>query len=399
MKNQRELAFQLSDLKGITGKWLYLADPYVIDVMVAVYVANRMNADPVWHLFISSPSNAKTELLRSFEGYKNSYFLSNLTPSTLVSGQVVKNGKPDPSLLLRLNNKMVILKDFTSVLSMRSENQQEILAQLREAYDGQYSKTFGNGKEVNWNGQFGLMAACTPVYDAHYAVIGSMGERFLIYRIERGDDEKTGLRAQQIVGKEKQMRCEIRDAVHKFIKQFESLENIKVRKDEAINSMILSLASFCAYGRCPVRRDHNGDVTYLPIPEGTPRLVKQFIQMAVALATVQGKNKIDMEVYEIIKKIARDLLPTHRLKILEYLWNEQALEILSENRKTGDIAVGVNLITKTTLRTLEDLMLVGMLNRFQPGDGENSPYQWQINQVAGGFIEYADVFQEVSKHE
>jgi len=394
LAKQSALNFLLSELKKIISKWLHLDDPRVVDVVMAAYVANRLNADPVWMLFISSPSNAKTEILRSFEGYKNAYFLSNLTPSTLVSGQKVKKGQPEPSLLLRLNNKMVILKDFTSILSMRSENQQEILAQFREAYDGQYSKTFGNGKEVNWKGQFGLMAACTPVYDAHYAVIGAMGERFLIFRLPRGDDEKAGVMAQDVFGGENQMRSEIRDAVQKFIKQFESLENIEVHKDEVINSMILKLASFCAYGRCPVKRDYHGDVTYLPIPEGTPRLVKQLMQMAVALTMVQGKNKIDFEVYEIIKKIARDLLPTHRLKILEYLWNERALEILSDTRKTGEVAAGVNLITKTTIRTLEDLMLVGMLNRHQPGDGGNSPYQWQLNQAAGGFIEYADVFQE-----
>jgi len=395
MKKRNGLNFQLSDVKRVISKWLYLEDQNVVDVMMAVYVANKLNADPVWQLFIGAPSNAKTELLRSFDGYEGAYFLSNLTPATLVSGQLVRKGRSDPSLLLRLNNKIVILKDFTSVLSMRSENQQEILAQFREAYDGQYSKTFGNGKEINWKGQFGLMAACTPVYDAHYAVIGSMGERFLIYRIERGDDEKTGRIAQDVVNKAEEMRNEIREAVHRFIKQFESLDNIEVHKDEVINSMIRSIASFCAYGRCPVRRDHYGNVTYSPMPEGTPRLVKQFMQMAVALAIVQGKTRIDMGVYEIIKKIARDLLPTHRLKILEYLWNEIAFEMFNHDLKTKELAVGVNLPPKTTLRTLEDLMLVEMLNRHQSGDGENVPYHWQLNQKTEEWIEHAKVFNSV----
>ena len=63
-----------------------------------------------------------------------------MTERTLASGKEVEDGKPDPSLLARLHDGYVLLKDFTSVLSMRHESRQVVLAQLREVYDGRFVK-------------------------------------------------------------------------------------------------------------------------------------------------------------------------------------------------------------------------------------------------------------------
>ena len=71
-----------------------------------------------------------------------------------------------------------------------------------------------------WKGRVGLLGACTPVYDKHYAVVGSLGDRFLLYRTNNENLEEMGLRAQKMVGQERTMRQEIKEAVHKFIDQF-----------------------------------------------------------------------------------------------------------------------------------------------------------------------------------
>jgi hypothetical protein len=391
MKNVTELKYPLDEVKKVIHKWFYIENDSVIDVIVAGYIANRFKTDPLWIIIIAPPSNTKTELLRSFDGHKNAFFISNLTPSTLVSGMKTK---PEPSLLPKLNDKMVILKDFTTILSMRSENQQEVLAQFRETYDGQYSKVFGNGKELNWKGRFGLIAACTPKYDSHHAVIGSMGERFLLYRTGSMNGAKMGLQAQRIVGKEDKMRDEIRAAVHKFINQFDDLKVAHIGKDEDVNNMIVALACFCAYGRCPVERDHyDRHVKYDPVPEGTPRLVKQFTQIGIGLALAHGKSLIDLQIYETIKKIGRDLIPTQRLRIMKYLWDQKAFEYLSGWEKTLDIADAVNMPGGTAKLILEDLMTIGVLNRERgESDGGRPPYLWQLSdqfcQMAGG----AEVF-------
>ena len=396
MKEANGLTFPLNNLKKVVHNWFYIEKDEVIDIVVATYIANRFNTDPLWMMIIAPPSNTKTELLRAFDGHKDAYFISNLTPSTLVSGIIPKKGRPDPSLLPHLNDKIVILKDFTTVLSIRSEQQQEILAQLREAYDGQYSKIFGNGKEINWKGRFGLIAACTPVYDSHYGVIGAMGERFLLYRSESINGGQMGLQAQKIVGREDEMRAEIRNAFQRFIDQFGDLKDTHFVQDETVNLMIVALACFVAYGRCPVARDrYTQCVKYQPMPEGTPRLVKQFMQIGMGLALAHGKNVIDQHIFEYIKKIGRDLIPVQRLAVLNYLWEARAIEFLDRWQITREIADAVNIPGTTTKLLLEDLMVAGALNR-KRGDSSTGrpPYEWQVSQQLGQWIGQAEVFDD-----
>ena len=100
-----------------------------------------------------------------------------------------------------------------------------------------------------------------------------------------------------------------------LLEYYNSPENEKLCKailnapTKKIKKRIVALASFCAYGRCVVERDYrNRHVTYLPKPEGSARLVKQFVQIGMGLALAHGKNTIDTMLYESIKKIGRDLI-------------------------------------------------------------------------------------------
>jgi hypothetical protein len=74
-----ELEFPLSEVKAAVRPWLFLEDEGIIDVMFATVIANQFKTDPLWMIFIGPPSHAKTELLRGLDGYRKTYFLSNLT--------------------------------------------------------------------------------------------------------------------------------------------------------------------------------------------------------------------------------------------------------------------------------------------------------------------------------
>ncbi|RJQ76189.1 MAG: hypothetical protein C4519_14850 [Desulfobacteraceae bacterium] len=375
-------------LREVILKWLELENPEIIDVVMAAYIANQLATDPLWLHVIGPPSHAKTEVLRAFEGHPTTYFLSNLTPATLVSGMPAKKGRPEPSLLPKLDGKVVILKDFTSILSMRAESQQEIIAQLREMYDGQYSKDFGNGKRIDWTGSFGLIGACTPVYDAHYGVIGAMGERFLLYRISGENALATGLRAQQIVGREAVMRDEIRQAVHAFIDQFQDLSGIEIKQEQATNEAIVHLACIVAMGRCPVDRDRlSGEIRYMPAPEGPARLTKQLMQLGAGLALARGTHTLGGEVLKTLQKVGRDLIPAYRLSAIKTLWGDDARQSFGLSSTTKQIADSGGMISKTALRTLEDLMLTGVVSRQRDGDYENAPYRWFITDRAENLIQ------------
>lgn len=397
-KNEHD--FTLSDLRCVVLRWLDLEDPDVVDVIMATYVANNLSTDPLWMHIVGPPSHAKTELLRGFSGHQYQgcdtiYFLSNLTPSTLVSGMPVKKGRPEPSLVFRLDGKFVVLKDFTSILSMRSEHQQEIIAQLREMYDGQYSKDFGNGISINWTGHFGLIGACTPVYDMHYGVVAQMGERFILYRIDGEDDLGIGKRAQEIVGQEDQMRDDIRTAIHSFIDRFQDLNDIEIKASGAeINDAIVHLACIVAKGRCPVQRERSGgEVLYKPAPEGPARLTKQLMQLGYGLSLVRETYIIDQHILKTLQKVSRDLMPAYRLSAIKFLWGRGALVSEYKAFTTKEVADGTDMVSKTALRTLEDLMLVGIVTRTRDGQYDNSPYKWAITEKSETLIRNGGLFE------
>ncbi|MGD9107425.1 MAG: hypothetical protein PVJ87_11360, partial [Desulfobacterales bacterium] len=173
-----KLSYALSDLKKLFKKHLSLDDYQIIDVIMAVVVANFFQTDPLWLLIIGASSSAKTELLNTLDGLQFTYFISDMTTKTLISG------KENASLLPELNNKIVIMKDFTTILSKRADDLKIIMAQWREVYDGKVSNMYGTGgtsAKVVWTGHVGLVGACTPVYDRKHGVISQMGERFLLY--------------------------------------------------------------------------------------------------------------------------------------------------------------------------------------------------------------------------
>jgi len=194
------------------------------------------------------------------------------------------------------------------------------------------------------------------------------------------------------------MRKEIREALHKFIDQFEHLDGVRMVKDEEVNLKIINLACFVAIGRCAVDRDrYSQALQYTPMPEGTPRLVKQFMQIGAGIALAHGRDIIDGDVYQVLKKIGRDLLATQRLRVLEYLWREGVFEADGMWDNTPRIADAVNLPGQTAKMTLEDLMVVGALKR-QRGDagdlGGQRPYQWQIADDMADYIHAAGVCDE-----
>jgi uncharacterized Fe-S cluster-containing MiaB family protein len=107
-----------------------------------------------------------------------------------------------------------------------------------------------------------------------------------------------------------------------------------------------------------------------------------------------GKNCIDEDVYEYVKKIACDLIPVQRLNLIKFLWESKAFEFLDSWVQTKDVADGINMPSTTTKITLEDLMITGTLNR-QLGESDSGrpPYLWQLTNIVGEWITATDLFQ------
>jgi Bifunctional DNA primase/polymerase, N-terminal len=207
----------IDQVLGVFNRWL-LRDAVPIYAVLGAVAANMLPGDPVWLGLIGPPSSAKTEILNSTSLLPHVVQAATLTPAACLSGTPKRSfDKGAKGGLLRQFGDfgIIVLKDFGSILSMRADIKGETLACLREIYDGHWTRHLGTdgGKTLAWSGKVGLLFGATGVIDAHYSVIGSMGDRFLLSRLTPTTEGQfdRALKHQGAVAK--QMRAELADAV------------------------------------------------------------------------------------------------------------------------------------------------------------------------------------------
>lgn len=351
----------LAEVKEVLHKWLHITDEHVIDIVFAFAIAEKLPGDPLWLWLIAPPGAAKTELLRSING-KDFYHLSDLTSKTFVSGLMLGEGEKRrkiDDLLPQLDKKVLLFKDFTTVLEKPSDERAEIFAQLRECYDGMFSKKFGTlDKKVEYTARFGLIAGVTPVVDKYWKMMQQLGERFLKYRWAE-DGDATTRRAEGNEGSEREMRDEIQNAVLGY------LNNLDVQEPEfpkEYSERLIEAAKFLAVLRTPVQiQNAHSDFwfEFIPVPEMPTRLVKQLKKLSKALAVVRGRRIVTELDIVTAECVARSTAPPDRIEILQTLRSMQFSTL--HGVTAGAIHRSVN-IPETTVRhilgQLERLKLV-----------------------------------------
>lgn len=368
--NNYDGATTLEEVKAVFNKWLYLEDKNIVDVVLATIVSNRMPTENVWLLITAASGSAKTEILRALES-DEIYQISTLTGQTLVSGY--RKHKKDPSLLPHLNNKTLVIKDFTSVLSLNGDDRAKVFADLRDSYDGSFAKGFGNEAEVaRYNVKFGILGGVTPEIDKFHSLTNVLGERFIKYRPILTKEGRRGAieKARQNRGQEKEMRSEIKEACSKFLKSIDATKTIETSLEAQIK--IESFAEWVALLRTEVSRDgYTKEINYLPEVEVGTRLVKQLTTIGMGLALIRGKSEITGEELTVLSKIARDTLSSKRLLLFETLFKE------NNYLSTQDYSDLTNLPTITCERLLEDFRLLGIVDR-----QGSQKFNWKIQEKA-----------------
>lgn len=362
----------IEELREIYGEWLYLEDDEAIDVIFAVRLALHLPGDPLWLFVIAPPGGSKTEILRALKG-DDVYTVSTITSHTLISGM---SGGEKLDLLPKLDGKLLIIKDFTSILT-DEHDRTAIFSQLRETYDGYYEKAFGSieGKK-SYRAEFGCLAAVTPVIDAYQTVNTLLGERFLKLRI-KSDPKKAIKKAQEMAGKEDEMRRCLEAATSAFIESRKQITEPNTEIPEEILKRINFLADFTARMRSTVARDRMRRVLYVPQSEVGTRLVKQMKKLAIALSIVRAHVCVDEDDYETVKRVGVDSIPNDRWRLWEALVELQPVAGGAEGEElpfpnTKAVATHTKMPTTTTKENLEDMWALGLVERH--GEAE---YSWE----------------------
>ena len=213
-----------------------------------------------------------------------------------------------------------MLKDFTTVLEMRREDRQTILAQLREIYDGRYDKTWGTGRELRWEGRLGFVAGVTPIIDKHQAAMSILGERFVLFRPIMPDRKQLAMAALKSRGREREMREDLARAMHGFLA---ARGSAMPEVSAAVLDRVATVADFVTRARSGVQRDgFRRELEYAPEPEAPTRFAKVLLSLASGIALAYDSPEITGRELGLVLRVALDCLPLIRHRVIAALVEE-----------------------------------------------------------------------------
>src|ERR1039458_3072536 len=266
----------LAEVEAVHARWFGDTDPIPLRAVLGTYAAHKLPGDPVWLLLVGGSGIGKTEVLISLDDCPGVVTVSTVTEAGFLSGTSSKERSEDASggLLRQIGERgVLVLKDFTSILSMNRDTRAAVIAALREIHDGQWSRHVGvdGGLSLNWSGKIGVVAGCTTAWDSAHAVLSAMGDRFIICRLPEVDGEGIGERALGQVGQEVDMRTEMREAVAGLFAA--DSQPAHVLGDDRKRQAPVP-ATLVARARSPVERDYQGEICLVLDAEAPTRLVK-----------------------------------------------------------------------------------------------------------------------------
>jgi energy-coupling factor transporter ATP-binding protein EcfA2 len=348
----------------------YVEDTAMIRLICALVLSNRIQGDPVWAMFVGGSSSGKTELLnmvtglthnpdKSVKGTQDEGFvteISMLTSNTFLSGmRASKNG--DPSLLLRIpRTSVLVMKDFTTILSMNKDEQQAIMGQFREVYDGKMSKATGNGNNINWEGKVTLIAGVTEKIHVMESKFSGMGTRAIQYTLPPQDSIKTAKRSAKIRHGIKESREHMKKEFKEYINfMIPTVVSSNYEVPEVISEKLLYVADFASLVRSPVERNFKGEVEYVLSREMPMRMSNQLHTLGSVFMAMEAGVLIE-EDEKILYKIGLDSMPKGRRLVLQVL-------AVTGSSKTKEVSVAIGYETETTRKWLEELAVLGVCKR------------------------------------
>ena len=360
----RDPARALGECVATFREWLHMPDTGALLVTLAVVAANRAPGDPVWLLLVGPPGGGKTETLNPLAALPDVHPTATLTEAALLSGTPKREHAAGSSggLLRQIGDfGLIVCKDFGSVLSMHRDARAAVLAALREVYDGSWTRHVGTdgGRTLSWAGKVGLIAGCTPAIDSHHAVMGSMGERFVLYRLPLTDADAQVRRALAHVGHEAAMRAALANAVRVTLAAADT-DLLTAPADAETTERLVRLATLAVRCRSAVDRDgYTREVQLIPEAEAPARLALVLLRLLNGLRAIGADAET---AWRLVDKCALDSMPALRRTVLEALAAVDAAT-------TTQIAERVGYPTTTARRALEDLAAHGIVQRQSQGQG------------------------------
>jgi len=346
----------LDTLYAVFVRWLGKDyDLSVLDAVLCAAAVAQLEGDPAWLLVVSGSGAAKTETVAPLAAAGAHVTSTISSEGALLSGTSRKERSKDATggLLRKIGDTgVLVIKDVTSVLSMNRDARGAVLAALREVYDGRWERNLGSdgGQSLTWTGRLVAIGAVTTAWDRAHEVIASMGDRFVLIRMDSTTGRAaSGRQAIANTGDETIMRAELGDAAAGVLAGVDTTVDLTLTTEES--ELILALADIVTLGRTGVEHDYRGDVIDAHAPEMPTRFAKQLTQL------LRGGLALGMDREHLLRIVARcaaDSMPPLRLAALVDLLDHP-------HSTTAAVRKSIDKPRATVDRTLQALHMLGLL--------------------------------------
>ena len=387
---------ETTELDGIIAtirEKIHLPSPLPFYATLGAVIGTHLDAhQPVWLMQVGPPGCGKSLMLSLVKDLKHADTLTPImselgNPTGLAAFLTArkpskKNTKGHVStatggILNKLGDFGIITaKDFTTILQKQPDTKAEIIAALREIYDGDWTRPTGSdgGESLTWGpGKVGFIGCVTNAIDRHYSVISELGDRWLYWRWPMNAQHSRLAAMYAMTNKEgfyKPYAAMIESYLHyKGLRRHMQLESALGEHDL---DRIFEMASLLSHCRINVQRDpyHKHDFA-TPQIESENRSASGMVNIYNGMIWA-GVSVLDS--WKVLYRLLIDSIPATRSRIITALLRGNPMY-------TTEIAKFVPCGVPTASYALEDLELGGVVERQATiGAGPGVKQFWSLSQ-------------------
>jgi hypothetical protein len=341
---------------------------YFIDLVLASAISIELEK-PLWAMIEAPSSSGKTEILRLLKDIPHFHKMFTVTRKALFSGHKESNGGYIPHVIGKKG--ILCFPDFTTVMSMRSDDRSEVFNQLRVAYDGEAGSATGVDPDsiVTWVGKLSCLACVTGAIEKYKEQATDLGERFLYlhHHVPKFDTKYK-------VNPKKKILSEIAARHAQSLIELAQAQLSEIILTDEDNQMINRLALLIAQSRAVVEHSSGGkrEILYVHSPEEPYRAIEQLEVVLRCLKAVHGNTA--KRPYEVLKAIAISSIPEKRWKLMEVLYKKGPKSLSS-------LAIHASMVETTTRRVSEDLEMLGLFETLLTDGRKNANVSSLVDEV------------------
>jgi hypothetical protein len=340
---------EVKEFENLLAGYFEVDDLQQVELVIAVAASHKIiGSEMLWLRVIGASGAGKTEMLRTLADQRTGYTaeLETITASSIRRGYVSKDKKvrEEPTLLQRINGKLVITKEFAGILTKDEAAQKEVFGLLRSVHDGSLDADYGGEQgHIRQDTNFNWILGTTPYVEKVRQLEYQLGSRFVDLKWNTPiDGEATVRKAIDNDGHLPMIRGRLTELMGAII------ANTKICEKPNID-YIPRMADIAAKLRSPVERDRNSrEIVDLPSVEAPTRMGQSLARVARGLMMI-GIDQEDVRPY--LARIVFDAMTKVRSSVIK-AW-------LSGITKQAEIAARMGLNQSSVSHTIEDIKVVG----------------------------------------